>query len=169
MTEQIQVKVVAADSLSHDEVQRLVTLINNAYARHRWLFPNQRTSVEGFLPEIADADVILLLLSPDRAALTEIVGTAYVHVDNDALYFGMAAVDPRYQGQGSGGKLLETVEEVARQRKLAKTRLVAAVEIGNEAYYQKRGYKTVATLDCPPGTWGSVAAYKRVTMEKQVL
>jgi len=169
MTEQTQVKIVPAASLSDDEVQRLVTLINDAYARHRWLFPNPRTSVDGFLPEIGNAEVILLLVLPDSAAsYKKIVGTAYVHTDDDALYFGMAAVDPNWQSRGLGGKLLETVEELARQRKLAKTRLLAAVEIGNEAYYLKRGYKTVATLDCPPGTWDALSAHKRVTMEKQV-
>lgn len=97
------------------------------------------------------------------------MATAYVHPDNSdahALYLGMAAVDPAYQGRGLGRRLLQATEELARQRGRTKVRLIAVEEIGNVAYYLQFGYKVVATENKPKGTWGSLAPFTNATMEK---
>jgi N-acetylglutamate synthase-like GNAT family acetyltransferase len=168
MNIQIQTKICPAASLSQTEVQKLVTLVNKAYAKHSWMFPNPRTSLEGFLPEIGEAEVILLQAPTESESELEIVGTAYVHLYEGAFYFGMAAIDPTWQGQGLGSRLLQTIEALAQQRHLNRIQLIAVTAIGNEAYYLKRGYTTIEVWECPAGTWDSPTAYRLVKMEKLV-
>ena len=44
--------------------------------------------------------------------------------------------------------------------------LSAVRELGNEAYYLRRGYKSLKSVVLPSGTWGSVAEFTLVHMEK---
>lgn len=71
----------------------------------------------------------------------------------------------------SGAKRLENdavdgVERSASQLSRRKLVLVAIRELGNEEYYQRRGYKSLGTGTLPLGTWGSRAECTTVYMEK---
>ncbi|KAF6239226.1 hypothetical protein HO173_002487 [Letharia columbiana] len=71
---------------------------------------------------------------------------------------------------GSEAKQLEkdTASGVECQLGHRKLRLVAIRELGNEGYYQRRGYKSLRTGILPLGTWGSNAECTTVYMEKSI-
>lgn len=46
--------------------------------------------------------------------------------------------------------------------------LVAVREIGNDEYFQRRGYKSLRAGVLPSGTWGSYAEFTTVYMEKDI-
>lgn len=71
---------------------------------------------------------------------------------------------------GSEAKQLEkdTANGVESQLGHRKLVLVAIRELGNEGYYQRRGYKSLRTGILPLGTWGSNAECTTVYMEKSI-
>ncbi|CAD6578704.1 MAG: hypothetical protein ASARMPRED_008810 [Alectoria sarmentosa] len=73
----------------------------------------------------------------------------------------------------SGAKRLENdtvngVERSSSQFSRRKLVLVAIRELGNEGYYQRRGYKSLGTGILPLGIWGSRAECTTVYMEKNI-
>jgi len=162
--ENVQIRVYAADALDEKSIRRLVSLVNGAYSRHRWLFPEDRTSYREFCEEIAGKELVLLLTEPAM----EIVGTALIPTDEHSLYLGMAAIDLTRQGQGLGARLMKAVEEIARQRNLAKIKLITVRELGNVEYYRQKGFQVVSEQRQPAGTWGAVGPYWLATMEKKI-
>lgn len=164
---EVEVRLTRLAELSQAQKHYLVDFINKAYATHPELLPSDRTSYSSFDEEIGDSDLILVIEQP----LNKILATAYVHpdeADENALYFGMAAVDTAFQGRGFGSQLLRAAEDFARQSGLSKVRLIAAQELGNVDYYLHHSYQIVATELKPKGTWGSLAPYTVATMEKEV-
>ena len=60
-------------------------------------------------------------------------------------------------------------EEGSRSRpRPSRIVLMAIREIGNEAYYQRRGYQSIGTGVLPVGTWGSKVECTSVFMEKEI-
>ncbi|HEX2915412.1 MAG TPA: GNAT family N-acetyltransferase [Chloroflexia bacterium] len=164
MTEEIELKVGRLEDLDLAQQQRLVQIINEAFGKFHWLFSTQRTSLEGLSGEIGDSDLLLLTITETN----EIVGVAYTHAENEELYFGMAAVDPARQGKGLGGQLLEGAEELARKGGFVRVRLKAVAEMGNVAYYARRGYLIVGQENMPAGEWDSLHPFTVATMQKAV-
>jgi GNAT superfamily N-acetyltransferase len=134
--EKFQTRIQAANRLDEQTIQYLVKLVNDAYGRHRWLFPEQRTSVAEFRREAADKELVLLLAEPGE----KVVGSALVHEEVDALYVEMVAVELLRQGSGLGARLMKALEEIARQRNLPRIRLSTVHEIGNVTYYLRQGF-----------------------------
>ena len=79
-----------------------------------------------------------------------------------AEFAGSQAEEQLGKDAGNGVK---TSLSRLRHRKLV---LVAIRELGNEGYYQRRGYKSLKTGILPLGTWGSSAECTTVYMEKDI-
>jgi ribosomal protein S18 acetylase RimI-like enzyme len=80
---------------------------------------------------------------------SEIAGFAWVHLKGAFLvapYLRFIAVDPRFQGLGIGGLLLDEFEE--RTKHLGKSffLLVSDFNVGAQRFYQKQGYQRVGEL-----------------------
>jgi N-acetylglutamate synthase-like GNAT family acetyltransferase len=163
--EKVQTGIYDAGMVDEQAVLDLVKLVNDAYGRHRWLFPEERTNVTEFRREAAGKELVLLLSGPDE----KIVGSALVHEEGDALYLEMVAVELLRQGVGLGARLMQAVEEIARQRSLSKIRLSTVREIGNVAYYLRHGFHIVQEQSLPRGTWGALDSFTLATMEKEAV
>lgn len=149
------------DALDDGERRRLVELVNAAFRRHAWLFPEDRVTEDTFQVETAGKLILALRsTSGDTAAL------AALAVNPPALRFGMAAVAPRLQGQGLGAKLVSALEAHARATRLEAVEMETVVEIGNAAYYERLGYAVVDRETLPTGTWGALAPFQLVQMRK---
>jgi GNAT superfamily N-acetyltransferase len=160
--EKFQISIYDVNRLEEQTIQDLVKLVNDAYGRHRWLFPEKRTSVAEVRGEAAGKDLVLLLTEPDE----KIVGSALVHEEGDMLYVEMVALELLRQGEGLGARLMKAVEEIARKRNLSRIRLSTVREIGNVAYYLRHGFLIVEERSLPRGTWGSLDSFTLATMEK---
>lgn len=81
------------------------------------------------------------------------------------------ATDVQLMGQGIAGQLTEMVNAEIRRRAAAegKTKIVvmlSAMQETNEAYYLKRGFKTMSVKTFPPGTQGSRDGFAVAEMVK---
>ena len=88
MDEVLQTKIIEADILDEATIQQLINLINTAYHRHSWLFPNDRLNKAAFNEETAGKEIVLLTNPPGN-----LVGSAMIYSEQDYLYLGLAAVD----------------------------------------------------------------------------
>ncbi|MCU0491924.1 MAG: GNAT family N-acetyltransferase [Chloroflexaceae bacterium] len=156
------IQLIPGAALEVGLVQQLVPLVNRAYARHWELFPVERTTVEGFVEETAESDCLLL----SNEATGRLVGFARLMDEGDELYLGMVAIAPECHGQGLGTRLLQAVEMVARQRGKRSVWLTSIYEIGNVAYYERRGYHVEKREVQPVGTWGSTQPFTLATLRK---
>ena len=66
---------------------------------------------------------------------SKIIGT--ITIIND--YIGTVFVTPEYHCKGIGTKLMETIENLAKERKIEKLRLQSSINAVN--FYEKLGYK----------------------------
>lgn len=66
---------------------------------------------------------------------SNIIGTITLIKD----YIGTVFVNPDYQGKGIGTKLMETIENLAKERKIEKLRLNSSINAVD--FYEKLGYK----------------------------
>ena len=161
------VQLVPADTLSAAARQRLMRLLNQAFRAHRPLFVGPRATAHGFKEQIAGHDLIVVTAAGEDGRMAP-VAMALIYPNRGGLYFGMAAVAPAAQGQGYGRALLAVAEQEARWRRLPLVWLLAIVELGNAAYYERRGYRVTAQERMPAGTWLATAPFTLVTMEKRL-
>lgn len=66
---------------------------------------------------------------------SKIIGT----ITNINDYIGTVFVTPEYHCKGIGTKLMETIENLAKERKIEKLRLQSSINAVN--FYEKLGYK----------------------------
>ena len=79
----------------------------------------------------------------------------------EVWYFGQYAVDPLSQGQGIGGALMHFVEEVAREGGAAELALDTSEQAARLiAFYTRRGYRQVETIQWPVTNYRSVVLSK---------
>lgn len=85
------------------------------------------------------------------------------------------AVDQRKKADVAGPKAGLSEKDATHGAKTSLSRLrhrklvmVAIRELGNEVYYQRRGFKSLRTSILPVGTWGSNAECTTVYMEKDL-
>ena len=161
----VQVQLFPVSSLTEEQVSEIVALVNRAYSRHNWMFPPDRTDPENYREEADGGEALLLVEQPDN----KILATAVFHPKGEMLYLEMVAIDLELQGRGYGKKILEQVEQIARQRGFSKIGLQSVAEIGNVEYYKRHGFQIVSEEVKPQGTWGSLALYTIVTMEKSLI
>ena len=144
-----------------NDATAIVALVESAYrgesSRAGWtteadLLDGQRTDSDAVRTILESAGARMLLAYDDDAAL---VGCCQLQQRPDAVaYFGMFAVRPARQGQGTGKHILARAEQLARQDWAARTMVmtVLAPRLDLIAWYERRGYRrTGATTPFPYG------------------
>jgi ribosomal protein S18 acetylase RimI-like enzyme len=95
---------------SLEDVEAMVRIINAAFEKERWFIDAPRTDPDDVRAHLQQGE---FLVGEEDGAL---VGCVYLEVDGPRGYFGMLAVDPALQGGGRGRRLIDAVEERARER-----------------------------------------------------
>ena len=86
----------------------LVILINAAFQVEAFFKVGDRTSHEEILQLMTSGEFLI------EAEADGVSGCVYVTRKGDRAYFGMLSVDPSKQGQGLGRRLIDAVEQHAR-------------------------------------------------------
>ena len=71
---------------------------------------------------------------------TTIVGSVKAYQQNDTVFIGRLAVDPKYQNKGIGAKLIISIEEIVESAKRFEL-FTGHKSIKNIYLYQKLGYR----------------------------
>lgn len=153
--------ILRPDTLGAGERRQLVELVNAAFGRHAWLFPDDRITEATF--QLETAERLLLVL---RSMSGDVSAMAAFDVRPRVLHFGMAVVAPALQGHGIGAKLVSALEAYARAARLEAVEMETVVEIGNAAYYERLGYVVVSAEARPSGTWGALQSFTLVQMRR---
>lgn len=138
------------------DVSELVQLVTRAYrakdggagwTTESHLLDGQRTNDEEVRSAISHPDAVLLVAQIDET----IIGCIRVdRVDADGAHFGLFAVDPRAQSNGTGGTLLSAAEELARSdwnRRWMELEVLHQRQ-DLQAWYHRRGYQPTGAT-CP--------------------
>ncbi|WP_240099915.1 GNAT family N-acetyltransferase [Thermomonas flagellata] len=130
------------------DVEAIVALVTRAYrgeaSRAGWTTEADLLDGPRIAPEVLRAD---LARPRSRVLLAERDGTlvacAHVADDGGIGYFGMFAVDPRYQRGGIGARVLAECERIAREEWRLPAMRMTVIDLREEliAWYQRRGYR----------------------------
>ncbi len=71
----------------------------------------------------------------------QIIGTATISNN----FFGSVFVHPDYQGRGVGGKLMQTLEKLAKS--LGRTEVILHASINAVEFYEKQGYTKIRQVE----------------------
>ena len=124
---------------TQDDVTQIVRLVNAAYATY---LDRMEKPPEPMLTDytglIASGGVYVLTSS------AEIAGVLVMEEQNRALFIENVAVDPAFQGQGLGRRLMAFVEQYTREQGLRELRLYTnEVMTENLAFYRRLGFREV--------------------------
>jgi N-acetylglutamate synthase-like GNAT family acetyltransferase len=122
----------------------------------------------GFADTTASANVIRERMMTAKIWLAfvggEPVGTVTALPEPDRIYIRSMAVTPKAQGRGVGQKLLETLEQDARERGFEKLYLYTTFVLpGAQKLYEKNGFRVVR--ETAPQEWHDMGG---VEMEKNL-
>ncbi len=120
------------------DAETLVSVINAAYERERWLLPAPRTDRETLVAEIATPQSRLIVATLDGI----LAGCVRVRLLDDGAWFGLLATAPAFQGRGLASMLVAEAERIARDEGAQEMRLECAEELGLCPYYASLGYAT---------------------------
>lgn len=133
------------------DIPAVTALINRAYDLvERSFVRGDRVTESEVARMLAAPESTILLLEPEEAGRPVLVGAVCYRDEEHGGYFGPLAVDPAYQGQGAGQRLVAAVEAhcAARgHRRLDLTVLSVRPEL--LAYYRRLGFSEVGTEPYP--------------------
>ncbi|MGD9655151.1 MAG: GNAT family N-acetyltransferase [Sulfuricurvum sp.] len=145
-----------------NDIPTLTSLLNRSYrgesSRAGWTTEADLLSGK----RIDEAGVSALLNNPDSyffIAFQEetIVASIHAYRENNAVHFGLFAVEPTMQGSGIGKQLLAYAETESMKRWKVDTAVMEVITLRSELieYYERRGYvRTGATIPFPEsGLW----------------
>ena len=124
---------------TQDDVAQIVRLVRAAYVTYldRMEKP-PAPMLTDYAGLIASGGVYVLTSS------AEIAGALVIEAQNRALFIENVAVDPAFQGQGLGRRLMAFAEQCAREHGLRELRLYTnEVMVENLAFYQRLGFEEV--------------------------
>lgn len=130
------------------DIPAVVALVQSAYrgdaSRVGWtteadLLDGQRIDSEGVAEVVQRSDSRVLLLEREGRLLA----CAHVELRGDVGYFGMFAVHPGLQGQGTGRAVLDEAERVVREVWHGRRMDMAVIDAREDliAWYLRRGYR----------------------------
>jgi len=122
-----------------EDVARIARLVNAAYAMYldRMEKP-PAPMLADYARLIAYGEVYVL------ASRAEIAGLLALETLDQALFIENVAVDPAFQGQGLGRRLMMFAEQQARQRGMREVRLYTnEAMVENLAFYQRLGFEEI--------------------------
>ena len=145
------------------DLEATVEVLNAAFRRHTFL-AESRTSLEGIVDELWPGCRFLQVFE-DGALVGSASITPGVTAPADdhhfpgidiprSLYFGMAGVRPDRMGGGIGSRMLSESEAIATREGFEHVILTTIEEMGNVAYYERFGYRSVSVTPLPVGYWG---------------
>lgn len=131
------------------DVPDLVTLVTSAYrgesSRSGWtteadLLDGARIDPAVLANDIARPDSRVVVIDGDHGRP---LACAHVAVEDGFGYFGMFAVDPVLQGQGTGDALLRECERIARDEWRLPGMRMTVIDVRDAliAFYVRRGYR----------------------------
>jgi ribosomal protein S18 acetylase RimI-like enzyme len=130
---------MAVRPATQDDTVQIVRLVNAAYAKYldRMKKP-PAPMLADYATLIAHGEVYVL------AAGAEVTGLLVIEAQDGALFVENVAVDPAFQGQGLGRRLMAFAEQYARERRLRELRLYTnVVMVENLAFYRRLGFEEV--------------------------
>lgn len=161
---------------SEFDVGTTVALVNAAFRRYS-ILRSDRTDAAQLLEEAGTDGEFLQVRADGRLVATAMVRPAAwyyagearlvgrVRLD-EALYFGLAAVDPLLMNAGLGHRLVDAAEGLAAARGYRAVILGTLREFGLVEYYARLGYIVVAQVDYPEGHWGLSVRHRHCDMVK---
>ena len=124
---------------TQDDIAQIVRLVNAAYAKYLDRMEKP--------PAPMLADYATLIASGEVYVLesgAEIAGLLVIEARDQTLFIENVAVDPAFQRQGLGRRLMAFAEQHARERGLREVRLYTnEVMVENLAFYQRLGFVEV--------------------------
>jgi len=96
---------------------------------------------------------------------TTTAGVLLLWPEQDSMYIDTIAVNPAFQKQGIGARLMNYAEERARSAGLNAMTLITNVKMeANIAYYQRWGYRETERREVTPGR---VAVFMRKSLQAE--
>lgn len=125
-----------------DDAALLLALIHQAFAQYAGTLNPPSGALNDTLGKIRGN------LERGHAVIATIAaipaGCVFYDIEAEHVYLYRLAVLPSYRRRGIAGRLIEYVEEIARERSLP---VHLGVRVGlheNQAYYERRGYRLIA-------------------------
>ena len=149
-----------------DDIPAIVSLVNLAFRVESFFLEGDRTSLENALEVFSRGEVFLA-----EDAEGHLAGCVYFEKRGERAYFGMLSVDPALKGTGVGRRLIETVEEHARNQDcVAMDITVVNLRTELPPYYRRFGYEISGELPPPePMRARSKAPCHLVRMSKSLV
>jgi len=128
---------------THDDVALLLSLIHQSFEEYRTLLdpPSgaHRETLDTVRQKMVEGGAFIAWVGD------EAVGCVIYEPRESALYLGRLAVLPMYRKQGIGRRLVEAVENRARDLQLPKITLGVRMQLpGNRAFFERLGYQVIA-------------------------
>jgi mannitol-1-/sugar-/sorbitol-6-phosphatase len=137
---------VTVRAAAASDTSALVSLVNSAFAIEKFL-KGERTD-ERQLREMMQKGQFLL--GCDGSG--KMMASVYVEVRGPRGYFGMLSVDPKYQGNGLGTKMVRAAEEYCRRKGCTAMDLtVLSLRSELPPLYRKLGYLETGVEEFHPG------------------
>ncbi|HET8941362.1 MAG TPA: N-acetyltransferase [Rudaea sp.] len=129
------------------DVDVIVALVESAYrgdsGRRGWttesdILDGQRVDAESVAEVIVKAQSQVLL----ALQAATLIACAHIEKQDDACYFGMFAVNPDLQGNGTGKQMINEAERIARERYQCTRMKMTVISVRDDliAWYERRGY-----------------------------
>ncbi len=168
-TGELELRLVPAAGVDRAAV---TALVNQAFARYD-IMAGDRTNEAGLAEEAGETGEFLQLWRGEtmvgcaliRSAADYFAG-ALAPEANDALYFGLAAVQRSEMGGGIGRRLVTEAERIAAERGFPRLVLGTLREFGLVEYYARLGYIVYHFEDQPAGHWGLTVPHRYCDMVK---
>ncbi|CAL8096894.1 unnamed protein product [Orchesella dallaii] len=144
---------------SFDDIPKIVTLVQNCYrgdsARKGWtheadLLDGTRLTPRLLKDDMSKSGAVVLKYIDDNG---EVIGCVYTEKQNDKMYTGMLCVSPHIQASGLGKKLMNAVDNLAREQNCCAIKMhVISRRTELVEWYERRGFrKTGDTAPFPTG------------------
>ena len=125
---------------TREDFRALMPVVNSAYEIETFII-GPRVNAEA-VEEMAQKGDFLVAQDADG----KIVASIYVETKTEPAYFGVLAVDPGWQGNNLGRRMIEAAEDYARSKN-RKTMTLTVVNLRTELppFYRKFGYAETGT------------------------
>ena len=126
-------------SATQDDIAQIVRQVNAAYAKYLDRMEKPPTPMLADYATLIASGGVHVLISG-----AEIAGVLVIEAQDQALFIENVAVEPAFQGQGLGRRLMAFAERYASELGLRELRLYTnEVMVENLAFYQRLGFEEV--------------------------
>ena len=138
---------------SNEDVDDLVTIINDAYSYQDEARGEPRTNHEHLTKRIAETEFYTVV---DGGI---IIGCVYLEPHASAMHFGLLTLVPTYRGKGLAQEVVAAIENYAKSNRFTSLELdYMSVAPWLKQYYEKYGFTQTNTVS----HWGSIDLLRMV-------